>query len=610
MAHLKAIYFVRPTHENVRLLQEEFKEPKYGEYHIFFSNTTRDTMIQQLAEADEHEVVQQVLWRKSERARPSRASCLSPLGGRLRKAHEKHTRALLLSGGTLPPSLGCQVQEYYADFLAINPDLASLGVPSTTGLVDGARWDQPTFDRVQQGVCALLLALKKRPLIRYASRSEGAMRLAESILNTIDTEADLFAFRKPDVPPLLLLLDRRDDPVTPLLNQWTYQAMVHELIGISNNRVDLRGRPGVPKDFEQIVLSPEQDAFYAANLYLNYGDLAQQVKTMMETFQAKTKSSKDISSIADMQAFVESYPEFRKLSGDVTKHVTLLGEINRIIDAQGLMECSEVEQELACTEDHSSAVSEVESLLSKPSVTVLNKMRLVMLYALRYEREPSNRIGKFREMLAQAGASPDQQALVGMMLQHYGAGSRSGDLFGNKSMLATMKKSLQRQVKGVQNVYTQHQPFLAQQIEQLTKGTLSEATYPYLGAEPPVTQKKRAPTEVIVVMLGGCTYEEARVVGEMNAANPGVRVVLAGTNVHNCESFLGEVARLSGAAPPVGAPSAAAAGSAQWTSTLSSIAVNASSVGVNVDRKRIEALTSSVRSSVSSGVNQAMSKLQ
>ena len=502
------------------------------------------------------------------------------------------------------------MQEYYADFLAINPDLASLGVPSTTGLVDGARWDQPTFDRVQQGVCALLLALKKRPLIRYASRSEGAMRLAESILNTIDTEADLFAFRKPDVPPLLLILDRRDDPVTPLLNQWTYQAMVHELIGVSNNRVDLRGRPGVPKDFEQIVLSPEQDAFYAANLYLNYGDLAQQVKTMMETFQAKTKSSKDISSIADMQAFVESYPEFRKLSGDVTKHVTLLGEINRIIDAQGLMECSEVEQELACTEDHSSAVSEVESLLSKPSVTVLNKMRLVMLYALRYEREPSNRIGKFREMLAQAGASPDQQALVGMMLQHYGAGSRSGDLFGNKSMLATMKKSLQRQVKGVQNVYTQHQPFLAQQIEQLTKGTLSEATYPYLGAEPPVTQKKRAPTEVIVVMLGGCTYEEARVVGEMNAANPGVRVVLAGTNVHNCESFLGEVARLSGAAPPVGAPSAAAAGSAQWTSTLSSIAVNASSVGVNVDRKRIEALTSSVRSSVSSGVNQAMSKLQ
>ena len=203
MPHLKAIYFVRPTHENIRLLQEEFKEPKYGEYHIFFSNTTRDSMVQQLAEADEHEVVQ-------------------------------------------------QVQEYYADFLAINPELASINVPTTAGLHDNARWDQPCFDRIQQGVCALLLALKKRPLIRYVGRSEACMRLAESVQNTIDTEADLYSFRKSEVAPVLLLLDRKDDPVTPLLNQWTYQAMVHELIGISNNRVDLRGRPGVPKDMEQV----------------------------------------------------------------------------------------------------------------------------------------------------------------------------------------------------------------------------------------------------------------------------------------------------------------------------------------------------------------------
>ena len=34
----------------------------------------------------------------------------------------------------------------------------------------------------------------------------------------------------------MLIVDRRDDPVTPLLAQWTYQAMVHELLGISNNR--------------------------------------------------------------------------------------------------------------------------------------------------------------------------------------------------------------------------------------------------------------------------------------------------------------------------------------------------------------------------------------
>jgi len=38
----------------------------------------------------------------------------------------------------------------------------------------------------------------------------------------------------------ILILDRREDPITPLLNQWTYQAMIHEILEIKNNRVDLK----------------------------------------------------------------------------------------------------------------------------------------------------------------------------------------------------------------------------------------------------------------------------------------------------------------------------------------------------------------------------------
>lgn len=39
-------------------------------------------------------------------------------------------------------------------------------------------------------------------------------------------ESGLFDFRRMEVSPLLLVIDRRDDPVTPLLNQWTYQVSV------------------------------------------------------------------------------------------------------------------------------------------------------------------------------------------------------------------------------------------------------------------------------------------------------------------------------------------------------------------------------------------------
>ena len=43
--------------------------------------------------------------------------------------------------------------------------------------------------------------------------------------------------------------------------------MIHELIGIQNHWVKL---PGVK---EEIVINPDQDEFFKANMFLNYGQL-------------------------------------------------------------------------------------------------------------------------------------------------------------------------------------------------------------------------------------------------------------------------------------------------------------------------------------------------
>ena len=42
-------------------------------------------------------------------------------------------------------------------------------------------------------------------------------------------------------------------------------------------------------------------------------------------------------------------------------------------------------------------------------------------------------------------------------------------------------------------------------------------------------------------VVGGATYEEAKMVAQINASSPGMRVVLGGTTVHNSASFLEEV---------------------------------------------------------------------
>ena len=51
-----------------------------------------------------------------------------------------------------------------------------------------------------------------------------AKRMAENVRQVISKEAALFDFRQADRAPLLVILDRKDDAVTPLLNQWTYQV--------------------------------------------------------------------------------------------------------------------------------------------------------------------------------------------------------------------------------------------------------------------------------------------------------------------------------------------------------------------------------------------------
>lgn len=128
--------------------------------------------------------------------------------------------------------------------------------------VQGLTWDPVHLHRTVQGITSVLLSLKKCPYIRYQNSSDMAKRLAEKIREVLSKESNSFEFRQ-ETNPLLLIVDRRDDPVTPLLNQWTYQAMVHELLTINNNRVNLSHVKGISKELKEVVLSAEHDDFYA-----------------------------------------------------------------------------------------------------------------------------------------------------------------------------------------------------------------------------------------------------------------------------------------------------------------------------------------------------------
>ena len=375
-----------------------------------------------------------------------------------------------------------------------------------------------------------------------------AKKLATEIRYQLTQEEALFSFRKTDTPPILLILDRRDDPITPLLTQWTYQAQVHELLGIHNGRVDLSEIPDVRPELKEIVLSQDQDPFFKKNMYQNFGDLGGNIKDYVSQYQSRTQSNAQIESIEDMKRFVEDYPEFRKLSGNVSKHVTLISELSRRVSADNLLDVSELEQSLVCNDNHNSDLRTLQQTLPNPSIPSTNKLRLVALYAIRYSRHPNNALPILLDLLATVASVPASQlAIIPKLLAYHHslqsppvAGSTGfSDLFSPdnaSSPFSQLRRNLN--LKGVENVYTQHTPRLETTLQSLLKGRLKELQFPFLEG---MGHTRDKPQDIIVFMVGGTTYEEARVVAQVNASVAGVRVVLGGTTVHNSETFLAEV---------------------------------------------------------------------
>ena len=312
---------------------------------------------------------------------------------------------------------------------------------------------------------------------------------------------------------------------------------------------------------QEIVISQDQDPFFAKNMYLNFGDLGQNAKDYVEQFASKQASGHKLDSIEDMKRFVEEYPEFRRLSGNVTKHVTLVTELSRRVGEDNLLDVSELEQSLACNDNHSADVKTLQKLIQNPAIPPNNKLRLVAIYALRYSSNPNNSTPALLDLLAVAGNISRHRIQLIPKLLTYAHSLQSipqsgaiPDLFQPGNIFSEARSRFNRGLKGVENVYTQHSPKLETTLQDLIKGRLNTSQYPFVEGG---GQTRDKPQDIIVFMVGGATYEEAKIVAQVNASSPGVRVVLGGTGVHNSSSFLEEVEEAVDAWPEAKADTAA-----------------------------------------------------
>jgi len=119
-----------------------------------FSNILSKIAIERLAEADEYEVVREV-------------------------------QVCDVVSNMFSHYLSLVSQEYFADYAPLLPSLFSLNhLPVAAKPLYGPSpnsWDPMALERTVQGITAVMLSLKKKPVIRYEKMSSMAKKLALEI---------------------------------------------------------------------------------------------------------------------------------------------------------------------------------------------------------------------------------------------------------------------------------------------------------------------------------------------------------------------------------------------------------------------------------------------
>ena len=267
----------------------------------------------------------------------------------------------------------------------------------------------------------------------------------------------------------------------------------------------------------------------------------------------------NLTTVAEMQQFMEKYPELRTKSHVVSKHVAIMSELARLVQLCSLMDVSQFEQALACQDDHSNHWRELMEKLASTTIKIPDKLRLSLLYALRYET--SANLHMLQQMMSKGGVPQSMISYVPTILRYGGYEQRTPNRLYAEShnIVSRMTKNIVGAVAGVDNVYAQHVPLIMDIVQQLLRGRLSSKDYPIVStsatsngtvghhrtmtspsssqfsgvssgggngfqSSPPKTHhhhnnnnsESLIPDEILIFMVGGVTYEEGLKIAELN----------------------------------------------------------------------------------------------
>jgi len=195
----------------------------------------------------------------------------------------------------------------------------------------------------------------------------------------------------------LLLLDRADDCLTPLMHDFHYQAMVHDLLAMEGDKITYQSeKPDDPSTTEaKDVLLNEKD-----NLWVELRGLhiAQVIETLSSRIREITNSSTGSTlggpnksknmSLSQMASALKALPEYREVMGKLSQHMHLAHECMDKFKRNLLMDTSELEQTLATGKDEDGRSPKLSDLIDTAEDLIMkmnkpkDRLRLILIITI------------------------------------------------------------------------------------------------------------------------------------------------------------------------------------------------------------------------------------
>ncbi|XP_057449868.1 SNARE-interacting protein KEULE-like [Lotus japonicus] len=293
----------------------------------------------------------------------------------------------------------------------------------------------------------------------------------------------------------LLILDRSIDQIAPVIHEWTYDAMCHDLLNLEGNKYvhEVPGKDGGPPERKEVLLE-DHDPVWLELRHAHIADASERLHEKMTNFVSKNKAAQiqhgsrnsGEMSTRDLQKMVQALPQYSEQIGKLSLHVEIAGKINRIIRESGLRELGQLEQDLVFGDATMKDV--IKFFTTNEDISRENKLRLLMIlaaiYPEKFEGEKGMNLMKVAKLTDEDICAVENLRMLGVQPNTKKSSTRT---FGLKFDMNKKTRAARKERPGEEEKWqlSRFYPIIEELIEKLTKNELSKVDYPCLNDPSP-----------------------------------------------------------------------------------------------------------------------------